>query len=372
MAQDDLNTAQDAAVGVGPSPSNNSTDTPDNAPVPGPGPGPYPHPDIATPGAADAPSSSSPIQNSTITTRASSPPPPSIPIESTETTAATTTASTTNETESSAPEASAAPTASPQAVVQNSTSASQSPATVAAPASPSQPQQNGDSKAPEADSEMASYRPAFTAHHGLAVSYSTTTPPTLASSGHLATSLPPATSAYAPSTAIANAQHASYSANTGASHLNEGYRVSPVPSNNPMSLPSMRTIDAMSQRVSPPYGPHHHPVSMSMNGPLTPVSSSPSYYTTQHTMPVPSNYALPSDSLARYPLPHDPRILGSRGPKKVLGPMLHPVSDPLAIGRGRLCTYMMSFERWNFFIVERIVNQWRTCRKLNGERKRGV
>ncbi|KAG6021310.1 hypothetical protein E4U41_002528 [Claviceps citrina] len=368
MAPDDLNTAQDAVVGVGPARTSkdSSSATPENAPVPVPGPRRHPDTAATTPGTADDPPSRTipVVQNSTTTTTtASSPRAPSVSIEllaattaptatatatatetATETTAATATAtttattattppptttaaeapeapekaeaaaataSTTNEIDPIVPETSAAPTASPQAAVQTATSASSSPAPVAAPASPSQLRPNGDGKASETDSAMASYRPpAHTSHHGLPVSYSAAGPTT-----HLATSA----SAYAASSTgmAVDTQFSSYPASgAAASHANEGYRVSPVPSSNPMSLPSMRTIDAMSQRGSPPYGPHH-PVSMSMSAALTPVSSSPSsYYTNQHAMPVPSNYALPSDSLVRYPLPHDPRVLGSRGPKK--------------------------------------------------------
>ncbi|KAG5971914.1 hypothetical protein E4U55_001010 [Claviceps digitariae] len=334
MAPDDLNTAQDAVVGVGHSPaSRDSSATPaSSAPVHDPRRRPPPpHPDAATkPGTADDPLSrtsptslTSPVQNSTTTTRASSPQPPSLSIESTEsrppattttsptptrattpTVTATATATATAaaavtakstptptptpistststapatatdtapvasiENEPIVPGTSAASTASPQAAGQSWTSASSSPATVAAPASPSQPAQNGDSKASEADSDMASYRPgALTSHHGLSVSYSVSPPPSISSStqhlltpGHVPHS----------STSIMDLQHSSYSTSTGASHPNDGYRASPIPSSNAMSLPSMRTIDAMSQRVSPPYGPHH-PVSMSMSAGLTP------------------------------------------------------------------------------------------------------
>ncbi|KAG5967490.1 hypothetical protein E4U57_000648 [Claviceps arundinis] len=348
MAPDDLNTAQDAVLGVGLSPtSKDSSATPDIAPAHGP----RPHPDTATaPGTADdPPSGASPVQNSTITAKASSPQPSpiSISIESTERPAATATAtatateaptstattnetatasatdtapatvpapapaSTANEIKPSITETSAAPVASPQSAVHTRPSASSSPATVAAPASPSQPQQNGDSKASDTDSEMASYRPAaLQSHHGL--SYSASPPSTTGSTNqHLAG----AAHIPHPSSGMMDTQSFSYSTNAGTSHPNEGYRASPVPSSNPLSLPSMRTIDALSQRVSPPYG-SHHPVPMSMSTGMNPAPTSPSYYPTPHTMPVPSNYSLPSDSLARFPLPHDSRILGSRGSKK--------------------------------------------------------
>lgn len=283
-------------------------------------------PDIATPGtavasppaasAAPAPASSgTAVQTPPAKSISPSSQPPSIPAEST--TLTTTAPTATSPTTVPVSDVPAAVTASHQPDVQSSTSSSDSSATVAAPAPAptSEPQQNGDSKTSEADSEMASYRPAFTAHHGLPVSYSTTGG-TMQSS-LLSASSPPGTSAYASSTGISTTQYSSYPSSTIVSHSTEGYRVSPVPSSNPMSLPSMRTIDSLAQqRASQPQMPHHT-MSMSMNAPLAPVSSGSPFYPPHHTMSVPSNYGLPSDSLQRYPLPHDPRILGSRGHKKV-------------------------------------------------------
>ncbi|PHH60606.1 hypothetical protein CDD80_1582 [Ophiocordyceps camponoti-rufipedis] len=46
------------------------------------------------------------------------------------------------------------------------------------------------------------------------------------------------------------------------------------------------------------------------------VTSPSSLFYTHHPMTMPSNYTLSREALSRYPLPHDPRIVGSRGPKK--------------------------------------------------------
>ncbi|KAG5914745.1 hypothetical protein E4U42_000342 [Claviceps africana] len=217
----------------------------------------------------------------TVTSTPSATPPATATATATSTAAAaatptapsTPTAATPNHAEQTVPETSAASTASPQAAVQSWTSVSSSPATVAAPTSPSQPRQNGDSKASETDTEMASYRQAaLTSHHGLPLSYSASPPPAIASSTHhLATSIHASHS----STGVMDMPHSSYASGTGTSHPHEGYRASSVPNSNAapnsnaMSLPSMRMLDAMSQRVSPPYGPHH-PVSMSMSAGLNP------------------------------------------------------------------------------------------------------
>jgi hypothetical protein len=149
---------------------------------------------------------------------------------------------------------------------------------------------------PESESDMASHRPA--ALHGLHAGY-----PTSSSSSPI----------YASHTAgLPTTQYASYPAATAATQP-DAYRVSPV--NTPqMSLPSMRTIDAMSQQSVPPIP--HHSMSMAMSMPLTAVSAPPSYYT-GHSASLPSNYGFSQDSLSRYPLPHDARLINHRGPKKV-------------------------------------------------------
>ncbi|EHK16873.1 uncharacterized protein TRIVIDRAFT_1173, partial [Trichoderma virens Gv29-8] len=164
-------------------------------------------------------------------------------------------------------------------------------------------QQNGDSRAsetntttPESEADMASHRPPAAALHGLHAGY-----PTSSSSP-----------IYPPQTSLPTTQYASYSTVTAAAQQGDAYRVSPVGTPQ-MSLPSMRTIDAMSQQSVPPIP--HHSMSMGMSMPLTAVSTPP--YFTSHSAPLPSNYGFPQDALARYPLPHDPRLINHRGPKKV-------------------------------------------------------
>lgn len=160
-------------------------------------------------------------------------------------------------------------------------------------------QQNGDSRAsetntttPVSEADMASHRPAL---HGMHAGYPTSS-----------------SSPIYPQTSLPTTQYASYSTVTAAAQQGDAYRVSPVGTPQ-MSLPSMRTIDAMSQQSVPPMP--HHSMSMGMNMPLTAVSTPP--YFTSHSAPLPSNYGFPQDALARYPLPHDPRLINHRGPKKV-------------------------------------------------------
>lgn len=164
------------------------------------------------------------------------------------------------------------------------------------------PQQNGDSRAsetntttPVSEADMASHRPPAAALHGLHAGYPTSS-----------------SSPIYPQTSLPTTQYASYSTVTAAAQQNDAYRVSPVGTPQ-MSLPSMRTIDAMSQQSVPPMP--HHSMSMGMSMPLTAVSTPP--YFTSHSTPLPSNYGFPQDALARYPLPHDPRLINHRGPKKV-------------------------------------------------------
>ncbi|PTB58566.1 hypothetical protein M431DRAFT_76906 [Trichoderma harzianum CBS 226.95] len=160
-------------------------------------------------------------------------------------------------------------------------------------------QQNGDSRAsetntttPVSEADMASHRAAL---HGMHAGYPTSS-----------------SSPIYPQTSLPTTQYASYSTVTAAAQQGDAYRVSPVGTPQ-MSLPSMRTIDAMSQQSVPPMP--HHSMSMGMNMPLTAVSTPP--YFTSHSAPLPSNYGFPQDALARYPLPHDPRLINHRGPKKV-------------------------------------------------------
>ncbi|KAL6788162.1 hypothetical protein J3E68DRAFT_444839 [Trichoderma sp. SZMC 28012] len=164
---------------------------------------------------------------------------------------------------------------------------------------PPQPQQNGDDSrasetnttTPVSEADMASHRPAL---HGMHAGYPTSS-----------------SSPIYPQTSLPTTQYASYSTVTAAAQQGDAYRVSPVGTPQ-MSLPSMRTIDAMSQQSVPPMP--HHSMSMGMSMPLTAVSTPP--YFTSHSAPLPSNYGFPQDALARYPLPHDPRLINHRGPKK--------------------------------------------------------
>ncbi|KAM5380160.1 hypothetical protein ACJZ2D_003611 [Fusarium nematophilum] len=177
------------------------------------------------------------------------------------------------------------------------TSAPTSAPAAAVPAAPSAaPQQNGDSRASEAastpsHSEMSSQHPGTP--HGQPVSYSG-----------------PST-AYAPTVGASAAQYASYPAVT--TQPAETYRPNPMPiGSNVMSLPSMRTIDPVPQQPGPSVT---NPQGIPMNMPMAPVPGGLPFYG-HHGMPMAPGYGLPSDPMARYALPHDPRLLGHRGPKK--------------------------------------------------------
>jgi hypothetical protein len=183
-------------------------------------------------------------------------------------------------------------------------------------------QQNGDSRAsetnttgtPESESDMASHRPSAAALHGLHSGY-----PTSSSSSPIY----PSHNASLPTT-----QYASYSTATAVAQQGDAYRVSPVGTPQ-MSLPSMRTIDAMSQQSVPPLS--HHSMSMGMSIPLTAVSAAPPYFTS-HSTPLPSNYGFSQDALSRYPLPHDARLMNHRGPKKVRLTGVKGDRDPIGLG----------------------------------------
>ncbi|KAI1023540.1 hypothetical protein LB503_000695 [Fusarium chuoi] len=161
------------------------------------------------------------------------------------------------------------------------------PAAPAAP--PAVPQQNGDSRAPEAastptpNSEMSNQHPGLP--HGQHVSYPGSSMPYASSAGQSA------------------AQYAPYPVVT--SQATEPYRPTPMPVSMP--LPSMRTIEN-------PHGPPvSNPQGMPMNMHMAPTSGGVPFYSHQG-MPM-ASYGLP-DSMARYAIPHDPRLLGHRGPKK--------------------------------------------------------
>ncbi|KAL7927529.1 hypothetical protein ACQKWADRAFT_6731 [Trichoderma austrokoningii] len=148
---------------------------------------------------------------------------------------------------------------------------------------------------PESESDMASHRPP--ALHGLHAGYPTSSASSPIYASHAA--------------GLPTTQYASYPAATAAVQP-DAYRVSPVGTPQ-MSLPSMRTIDAMSQQSVPPMP--HHSMSMAMSMPLAAVSATAPYFHS-HSAPLPSNYAFSQDGLSRYPLPHDARLMNHRGPKK--------------------------------------------------------
>ncbi|KAF4453858.1 negative acting factor [Fusarium austroafricanum] len=165
------------------------------------------------------------------------------------------------------------------------------PAASAAP--PAISQQNGDSRAPEAasttpahNSEMSNQHPGLP--HGHPASY------------------PGSSAAYASSAGPTTAQYGPYPVVT--SQPSEPYRPSPMSVGVNMSLPSMRTIES-------PHGPSvSNPQGMPMNMHMAPAPGGVPFYGHQG-MPMAAGYGL-SDSMARYALPHDPRLLGHRGPKK--------------------------------------------------------
>lgn len=182
------------------------------------------------------------------------------------------------------------PTASPQP--------DGSPSASAVAASASQPQHDGDDAGSD---NMSTHSAALSAaHHGLALTY----PASAAASP----------SAYLPSSNLPSGQYVPYPT---PSQSVDAYRASPVGTSAPLSLPSMRTMEAMSQQpVSQPPPAPHHTMALGVASPLASVSNAPAFYP-HHAMALPSNYSLAHDAISRLPLPHDHRILGSRGPKKV-------------------------------------------------------
>lgn len=257
------------------------------------------------------------------------PPPPPHPHATTTTTSssAPATASPPQAAAAAAPGTAASGTAAPQPPA---TSPADWPSTAAAAAP--RPQQNGDSRA-EANG-MSGHSSAL---HGVAVGYPAAT---TASS-----SMSPA-SAYMPMSGLSSSQYSSYPTTAAASQPADVYGASPVGSSAPMSLPSMRTIDAMSQQpVAQPPAPHHA-MSMGMSPPLASAPSGQGFYA-HHSLALPSSYGLPHEAMARYPIPHDPRILGTRGPKKVR--LRRPSAGPVQRPNGR-------FE--NLWKKSRTANMW--------------
>lgn len=165
---------------------------------------------------------------------------------------------------------------------------------------------NGEAQPSETDSDdMASHRPTLpsphpTAHHPLR-------PPAYSSSP-----LPPPTHAYHNS--LPNPQipyGSSYSTPPATTAPSDHHRPTLSTSSNNVTLPSMRTMEELSRQQSTP-SPH------SMNAPLAHAPPTTSYYSHQTMVTAPPpHYAGSQDALARYPLPHDPRMSGNRGPKKV-------------------------------------------------------
>ncbi|KAF4981089.1 hypothetical protein FZEAL_3065 [Fusarium zealandicum] len=205
------------------------------------------------------------------------------------------------------PTASTTSAALPSASVSTDTD-TDAPATCSVPASaaavpavpavpPAVPQQNGDSRAseptsiPSSNPEMSNQYPG--APHGQPGSYP----------GH--------STPYGSTVGAHTAQYAPYPAVT--SQPTETYRPNPMTvGSNVMSLPSMRTIDPVPQQPGPSMG---NAQGMQMNMPMAPVQSGMPFYG-HHGMAMAPGYGLPSDPMARYALPHDPRLLGHRGPKK--------------------------------------------------------
>lgn len=314
MPPDDPGTAQEAATAI-------ATAATDAATVSATGAGSAPTIDTATPGIAAAETETDADGVGRSPQALAAP----LNVEKVPA-AATSTAPSPSQPAASAPDSSVThATAADTTVI--STTLSGLPATVAADALASQPQhQNGDSKAPETDVDMANHP--SSAHHASSMGYPHIR--SIPSTTGAVASAPPVTSAYGLSVGITPNQYTTHPATTVASQANDGYRASPVPSSTAVTLPSMRTIDSITQqqqRLSQPPVPHHT-ASMGMSTPLASVPSTTVYYSPQHGLPLPSSYGLGSDSLARYPLPHDPRILGSRTSKKVrIGPLIYPTRE---------------------------------------------
>ncbi|KAF4466900.1 hypothetical protein FALBO_6259, partial [Fusarium albosuccineum] len=225
--------------------------------------------------------------------------PPTPAIAAAPPTASDTPTASTTSTATAPPSAPAPAPTDPEAPAVSSVPTSTPASAAAVSAAPSAvPQQNGDSRASEAAStpssnpEMSSQHPG--APHGHPVSY------------------PGPSTPYASTVGATNAQYASYPAVT--SQPADAYRHNPMPvGSNIMSLPSMRTIDPVPQQPGPSVT---NPQGMQMNMPMAPVPGGLPFYG-HHGMPMTAGYGIPSDPMARYAIPHDPRLLGHRGPKKV-------------------------------------------------------
>jgi hypothetical protein len=166
---------------------------------------------------------------------------------------------------------------------------------LAAPASNSgsNSAQNDDGEAPEADGAMSGhhhYHDGSGGHqHGQPNPYATPPGPAYSAS---------------PAVSLSSNPYTSYSPTTVSTQPGDPYRPNAV-IGSPISLPSMRTIDASSQQVATSHLSHQS-MGLNLNVAPTPVPSSMPFYPHQ-PMPQAGPY---------YALPHDPRLLGSRGPKK--------------------------------------------------------
>lgn len=160
---------------------------------------------------------------------------------------------------------------------------------------PSEPHLNGDSQPSDSGGMSGHHLHGDSGpHHGQPMGY-----PAYSSAGSMPTS-----------------QYASYPSMTTTTQPAEPYRGSPVGS-TPMSLPSMRTIDPMPQQGGGLPSPHHGlPMSMNVSMPAASVAGGGMAFYTHHQPSISPSYGFP-DAMSRYALPHDPRLLGNRVPKKV-------------------------------------------------------
>ncbi|CAH0016226.1 unnamed protein product [Clonostachys rhizophaga] len=187
----------------------------------------------------------------------------------------------------------------------STTNSSTAPANTAAAPGAAGPapeiEQNGGSKTSEGETEMSGHhQPPGSSPRGPA-SYPAA--PSLSSSSAAVSYPHPPQNHYAPY----NHQHSAPPPPSDAA-----YRASPAPSNS-MTLPSMRTIDSMTQSASHSAGP-----SQSLSAPM-PAGSGPmsSFYPVPQSSTLASNYAISPEVVARYAaMPYSPNSVLHRAPKK--------------------------------------------------------
>lgn len=196
-------------------------------------------------------------------------------------------------------------------------------------------QQNGDlaSAVNYLNPDMASHRPSLPPPHTTpATTMSTATmttsatqlprpTPGFSSISHHASPLTSTSAGYPPLLASQPPIQQPYSPYPASTQPPEARKPSPTAS-NAVTLPSIRTMEAISQQPTPPPHPmNNHPAPPPLSAaPPPPTSSAYSHHAMQPAPP-PAYGLPPSDPLARYPLPHDPRITTPRGPKKVRLPL---------------------------------------------------